>query len=432
MTLAQVVLGQKTSANSSSVVIANDQSSIPVTAGANSGVDIGDVTLTAGTNLVGKVGIDQTSANANEVVVKSITAGTNLIGKVSIDQVTTSANRVVSQSYLESIAEGDISGHVPWTKIGWNPAITTSFEDIWSYSTLYVFPPSPAVKMQLASDNAAADGDIGTILYNATCDVGGSTTTLLDATYDWSAGTAAAGDILIIEKSGTTPEWGVITAVANGVLTFSGGLSSGGSCVTARTYQVLDASASTNAMAVIVDFLDSTYASKTEIMILAATTQVESINAMLRINGFRVIAVGTKAGATYVPLGNLALRATGVGGTFYSYITLGFTRARNAMYTVPLGKTLYVNQWNVGAVCNNDTKIVGCRVMTMANLEPTSKFPSGNIFYVYTELLVVNQQTQVNFPIPTKLPAKTDIKVRAIGLTGFSGPVTSVLRGWLE
>lgn len=91
---------------------------------ANSGVDIGDVDVTSiapGTNLIGKVGIDQVSANANEVVVKtintgsnaigklaansgvdigdvdvtSIAAGTNLIGKVSIDQVTANANEVV-------------------------------------------------------------------------------------------------------------------------------------------------------------------------------------------------------------------------------------------------------------------------------------------------------------------------------------------------
>ena len=30
------------------------------------------------------------------------------------------------------------------------------------------------------------------------------------------------------------------------------------------------------------------------------------------------------------------------------------------------------------------------------------------------------------------IAAKTDIKVSAIGLTGFNGPVTCVLRGWIE
>jgi hypothetical protein len=49
--------------------------------GAN-GVHVDVRNIQAGTNLIGKVSIDQTTANANEVVVKAaIPAGTNLIGK---------------------------------------------------------------------------------------------------------------------------------------------------------------------------------------------------------------------------------------------------------------------------------------------------------------------------------------------------------------
>jgi hypothetical protein len=101
------------------------------------------------------------------------------------------------------------------------------------------------------------------------------------------------------------------------------------------------------------------------------------------------------------------------------------------MYTVPLGKTLYVNEWNVG-VADTAKAVVSARVMTMANLEPTSKFINRTIFYPYTELLLTNQQVTIVYPIPTRLLATTDIRVRAIGLGEFNGPVTSVLRGWLE
>ena len=46
------------------------------------GVQVDVRNIQAGTNIIGKVGIDQTTANANEVVVKSaIPAGTNNIGK---------------------------------------------------------------------------------------------------------------------------------------------------------------------------------------------------------------------------------------------------------------------------------------------------------------------------------------------------------------
>jgi hypothetical protein len=340
--------------------------------------------------------------------------------------------RVSSMPYVYDIAEGNVSGHTPWSKIGYNPSVSTTQEDVWSFGGEYVFP-TEAMTIEVASDSATADADIGTILFNATCDVGGTTTTLIDAGVDFTA-TAAAGDILIVEKSGTSPEWGRITAVANGSLTFADGLSNGGSCATARTYQVLDASAAKGAMAVKIDYLTSAYAEKREIIILNVNNQVSSINTdYFRINSFRVIAVGTKATPTYAAIGNLSIRKATVASPFYSYISAGFTRARNTMYTVPAGKTLYVTQWSVGASTPNDTKVQTCRVMTRTNVEPATGFRGcGNVFYGYTELLVSNGVEHVEFTLPTKLNAKTDIKVSAVGITAFSGPVTSVLRGWLE
>lgn len=340
--------------------------------------------------------------------------------------------RVSTMPYLYDIAEGNVSGHTPWSKIGYNPAITTTEEDIWSYGGVYTFP-SAAMTIEVASDSATADADVGTILFTGTCDTGGTTTTLLDAGVDFTA-TAAAGDILLIDKAGTVPEWGVITAVANGSLTFANGLSMGGSCVTARTYQVLDASAAKGAMAVKIDYLDASYAQKTELIILNTNNQVASVNTdFFRINSFRVIAVGTKSTPTYAAIGNLAIRKATVASPFYSYITAGYTRARNIVYTVPLGKTLFVTQWTAGASTPNDTKVQSCRIMTRANVEPATGFMGqGNIFYGYTEFLVSNGIEHIDFSIPTKLSAKTDIKVSAIGLTGFSGPVTTALRGWLE
>lgn len=338
---------------------------------------------------------------------------------------------VSAMPYLYDIAEGNVSGHTPWTKIGYNPAVTTSEEDIWSYGGSYVFPATPQ-KMEVLSSSATADDDIGTILFDATCDAGGTTTTMLDSGVDFTA-TASVNDYLIIDKAGTTPEWGIITGVANGSLTFAGGLSSGGSCATARTYQVLESGAAKGAMAVKIDYLDSTYAAKTEIVILNTTTAVDTVATdIFRINSFRVIAVGLKATPTYAAIGNLTIQGDGGGGIF-SYISAGFTRARNTMYTVPLGKTLYVTQWSIGAATNNDTKVQTCRVFTRANVEPATGFRgAGNIFYGYTEFLVSNGVENIEFTIPTKLNAKTDIKVSAIGLTGFSGPVTTVLRGWQE
>lgn len=337
--------------------------------------------------------------------------------------------RVSAMSYLYDIAEGNVADHSNWSKIGYNPDIGTSDEDLWSAGGMYAFPSAAGV-MEVLSSDATADEDIGTILFDATSDTGGTTTTLLDAGVDFTA-TAAAGDILIVDKSGTVPEWGVITAVANGSLTFANGLSSGGSCAAARAYQVLDASAAKGAMAVKIDYLDSAYAAKTEIIILNTTTAVDSIGSMLRINSFRVIAVGTKATAANAPLGNLTLRADG-GGTTYSYITAGYTRAKNIQYTVPAGKTLYIHTWSVSWGFQSATsKNEYCRFYTRANIEPSTGFNTGKLFYPYTEVNLSGGTTVIEFLSPTKLPAKTDLRVSARA-SAAGGIGSSVLRGWLE
>lgn len=338
--------------------------------------------------------------------------------------------RTSSMPYLYDIAEGNVSGHSSWSKIGYNPTVATSEEDLWSAGGLYVFPTTATMQMEVVSSLATADVDVGTILFTGTCDTGGTTTSMLDAGVDFTA-TAAAGDVIIIEKSGTTPEWGILTAVANGSVTFAGGLSSGGSCVTARTYQILDVSAAKGAMAVKIEYLTSAYAQKTEIVILATTTPVPLINNdVYRVNSFRVIAVGTKATALNAPGGNLSLMKNA--GLTYSYITAGYTRARNAMYTVPAGKTLYVTMWTISAATTNN-KVESVRCLTRANVEPQTGFKGdGNIFYPYTEVLATNATNTIEFSMPTKLAAGTDIKVSAIPFGAFTGPVTSVLRGWLE
>lgn len=184
-------------------------------------------------------------------------------------------------------------------------------------------------------------------------------------------------------------------------------------------------------MAVIIEYLDGDYLPKTEIVILNTTTEVPLVNTdVFRINGFRVIAVGTKAGATNAPKGNIELRKT-TDTPIYSYITKTFNRARNAMYTVPVSKTLYVFEWNIGWATPNDTKVQTARFYARANIEPTTKFNTGLIFYPYTETIITNAQQCIRFPIPTKLPEKTDIKVSGIGFTGANGPCASVLRGLL-
>ena len=333
--------------------------------------------------------------------------------------------RIVSQSYLEQIAEGNVAGHVPWTKIGFSATVNTTESDIWSKAGAYTFCTTAGKWEVVSTDNGQ---DIGTTIKSGTS-TGGSTTTLVDASKDFTAATAVAiGDCIILDKSGAVPEWGYVTAITNPTtLTIAGGFSMGGTGAS-RAYVIVDKSARTGAHAVKIDYLTNTFAEKTEIVILNGTTAVDTINTDLyRVNSFRIVATGDGN----KPVGNITLQADGVGAT-YSYISSGFTRARNTMYTVPVGKTLYVNQWSVGWSTPNDTKVQTARFYTRANIEPSTRFNTGRIFYPYTEAIITNNQLMMVFPVPTKLMAGTDIKVSGLAINPGSGPATTVLRGWIE
>jgi hypothetical protein len=331
--------------------------------------------------------------------------------------------RVSTMAYLFDMAEGNISGHTPWVKIGYNPVVGTTEEDVWSNGGTYVFCTTAGKWEVVSSDNTQ---DIGTSIKSGTS-TGGSTTTLIDSGANFNAATAVAvGDCVILDKSGTTPEWGYVTEVTSDTtLTLSGGFSSGGTG-SGRAYNVIDKSAYTNAQAVKIEYLTSAYATKSEIVIMNGTTAVDTVNTdLFRVNSFRIIATGTNNNC----LGNITLSADGA-GTTYSFITAGFTRARNIIYTVPAGKTLYITHWSASySTTGNANKEYG-RMYTRANIEPSTKFKTGSLFYPYTEIAMQNATTVIEFSCPTKIPATTDIKVS--GVATANGAMSTVLRGWIE
>ena len=186
-------------------------------------------------------------------------------------------------------------------------------------------------------------------------------------------------------------------------------------------------------MAIEIRYLDADYVEHEEIVILNTSTVVPTINTdIFRVNYVEVIAVGMKAGAVYAPVGNISVRHLD-DTPVYAYIEAGMEKARQVIFSVPAGKTLYITQVLVGAATNNDTKVQTCRIITESNMSPEHKFKcQPELFYPYSEFLISNSTEGIELIIPTRLPEKSDIKVSAIGLTGFSGPVTVSLRGWIE
>ena len=328
---------------------------------------------------------------------------------------------VVAQDYLLALAEGDITGHQAFKLIGYTPTMTTSESDIWSAAGVYTFPTAAQQMEFLSSDNTA---DIGTSIFTGTS-TGGSTTSLIDTGEDFTAGTpVAVGDCVILDKSGTSPEFGYVTAVAANTLTVGGGFSSGGSG-DSRDYIILDYSAYAGAQAVMIGYLTSTFASKREILILNGTTVTTTTNTdIYRVNGMNVIA----AGANGKPTGAITLRNL-ADTPVYAYITAGYTAMRKLTFTVPVSKTLYLTGINFSyGYSTNQTHYA--RLYLRATYEPNLGFKTSGIFFPQAEIVCANTSHHIDLRSPMKFPAGVDIK--ASGIATYSGVADCAIRGWLE
>jgi hypothetical protein len=328
------------------------------------------------------------------------------------------------------IAERLITGHTPLFRIGYNPAITTTEEDLWSNGGKYVWPTAE-MGMEVVSDNNTQD--VGTVIKGdetgdtVTSDADGTTTTLEDDSVSFTAATAvAAGDLVILDPHGDVPEFGFVTAVAIHTLTIAGGFSEGGSGAS-RKYAVVDMSASTNAQVVQISYLDADYVQHKEIVVLNGTTAVATVNTdMFRINQFAVIGAGSNGQA----LGNLDLRHLD-DTPVYAHITAGYTIARQLIFTVPAGVTGYITQADVAAAAPNDTKVQTARIIVRTNTSPNETFKTA-LFYPKSEVVVSNENVGVEYGIPLRILEKSDFIVSAQGFTGYDGPVTGVFRGYLS
>lgn len=345
----------------------------------------------------------------------------NSITSTNIGDIGRSLN-ILSVPYYQALAEGAISGHTRWEKLGHSSALQANTEtDLWAAGGVYTFPTSASQWEVVSSDNT---NDIGTIIKSGTS-TGGSTTTLIDTGVDFTAATAAAvGDCVILSKSGTTPEWGYVTSVSTNTLTLSGGFSSGGTGAL-RNYVVVDKSATTGAQAAIIEYLDSSYLTKYEICILNGTTAVATVNTnFFRVNSFRLMATGS----TGKSVGNITLRGASAGTTF-SYIPANLNRARNSIYTIPSGKTLYITQayYAFGYIAQQTEY---CTFYLRANSFPGSGFLTDGIFYTESQAISQNASVICSYTVSLYFREKTDIKISALATATGSGQ--SLLRGFLE
>jgi len=335
-----------------------------------------------------------------------------------------------SVPYLYDIASGATLHKSPFMRMGYNSAVATTRETIWSAGGDYVFPTAEMGMEVVSGDNTQ---DIGTVIKgdetgdSVVSDAGGTTTTLVDADVDFTGATAvAAGDCVILDPHGT-PSFGFVTTVAAHVLTVERGFS-GGVTGALKPYAVVDKSPYTGAQAVGIQYLDGDYVEHEEIVVLNGTTPVATVNDdMFRINYFYVIAAGSDGVAT----GNLTVRHLS-DTPVYSHISTTYARSRSLIYTIPADKTLYLTSLTVGASTPAAANFQTVRASLMANMEPELQVYSGSVLHYIAEVLVTNDTVDLTLELPVKVPEKIDMLLKAKGIPDFAGGVAAVARGWLE
>jgi hypothetical protein len=247
---------------------------------------------------------------------------------------------VVAQDYLQSLSEGDIAGHTPFIKFGYNDDVGATEEDIWTQGAVYAFPAS-AIQMEVVSANAN------------------------------------------------------------------------------------DTVAGSGVQKVRVSYLDNTYASQTETISLNGTTPVATVATnILRVNALRA----TQVGANKVAAGLITCRMIGGAVTVYRAISAGLTRGRGAIYTVPLGKTLYLTSIAISSGFTTSGKLV--RWTGRATFDDLT---GGvlNFFQPFFEHQTQDSGFYRPFEMPVKIPATADLKISALSDNAGSR-CTCALRGWTE
>lgn len=189
-----------------------------------------------------------------------------------------------------------------------------------------------------------------------------------------------------------------------------------------QSTSVADASLGTGAHTVDLDVLLTDYTEITIQMVLNGITSVLTTQTnIIRINRFHVMIAGTGK----VAAGNLTI--TNVAKTIiYSQITAGLNTQRQAIYTVPAGKTLFIANWKYFVGSSSLGKYA--EFLLRATTSDTHELL--DIFHVKDETNYVDGGDTIGLPVPIKVVATADVKVsvagdaansNAICIAGFSG-----------
>lgn len=190
-----------------------------------------------------------------------------------------------------------------------------------------------------------------------------------------------------------------------------------------------DIAAGSGIQSIVIEGLDASYATTSETLTLAGTSNATTSKAFYRVNRIYAATVGTGG----IAAGQIYLRSVTTSNRVGS-IETGYTQSRQMIYTVPRNQSLYVTSirgsCGVGYLAGENTmKQTYNTFTTRANYNGTV---TTTFFLPYNEFGTTGQMSIVPLEMPTKLIGTTDLKISVIGDVANSVTCQAALRGWLE
>jgi hypothetical protein len=198
---------------------------------------------------------------------------------------------------------------------------------------------------------------------------------------------------------------------------------------TAQQMKVVSTSASDAASGVGVQkvgihYLDDSYNEHLEQVTLNGASAVATVATnIFRVNSLHSTQIGTNGS----PVGNISLTNT-AGTVTYAFQIAGFNTARQAIYTVPAGKTFYLSHWQ-GSSGSSGSYF--CQTDVRATTHDGILWPS--VFLIQDGLATQNGGYPVTLPTPIPIPATADMKMTSVCNSGSANAAAiGTFMGWTE
>jgi hypothetical protein len=314
---------------------------------------------------------------------------------------------VSSMPYTYDIARGYVTDHRSWSKIGFVAGVNATERDVAPWMTApYVYPTG---ELTMTIVGGAKDCQRAITAFADSGTSPGSKTKCSCVGHG-----LANADTVIIEDNATYAGTYAISNVAADQFDITKVYSVPG------TATVRGPGANT----ITVYYLDDGFEEKSTTVTMLGATPVNIATDMYRVQNARIATAGTSLCA----VGAITIAN---GGITYGYISATKTRMRQCLWTVPLGKTLYVTQ--IAFSSAKQAAAAYARFTTRANFDNLSgTILQRGLFMPFNEVLTANTAYFRELNPPTKLPATVDLKVSVASSGTDTVDCTCALRGWLE